>query len=144
MEIHKDDVLMWFDDYTIFISNANPNTLHFFNESSVVRTTGNIYYGSSAKGSSTFQLQKYASNVNYTINLLHSKSGLDYFNVVDGASNSMKLIQIFADVVDVNNDKIANGFQPLFIPGNVIMMDNFAFHHCNMVNNYLPQLLRQT
>jgi capsule polysaccharide export protein KpsE/RkpR len=35
----------------------------------------------------------------------------DYFNVIDGASNSMELIQFFADVVDVNNDKIANGFQ---------------------------------
>jgi capsule polysaccharide export protein KpsE/RkpR len=47
---------------------------------------------------------------NYRINLLHSRFGVDYFNVIDGASNSMELIQFFADVVDVNNDKISNGF----------------------------------
>jgi hypothetical protein len=58
----------------------------------------------------------------------------------------MELIQFVADVVGVNNDKIANGFQiqPLFVPGDTIIMDNCAFHHSNMVNNYLPQLLMQT
>jgi hypothetical protein len=128
MESQKDDVQMRFDDFTTFISNKYPNTLHFFDESSVVRTTGNRNYGSSAKGSRAFELQRYASNANYTINLLHSRFGVDYFNVIDGASNSMELIQIFADVVDVNNDKIANGFQPLFVPGDTIIMDNCAFH----------------
>jgi hypothetical protein len=46
----------------------------------------------------------------------------------------------------INNDKIANGFQiqPLFDLGDTIIMANCAFHHSNMVNNYLPQLLLQT
>ena len=113
--------------------------MHFFDESStsVVRTTGNRNYGSSAKGSRAFELQRYVSNANYTINLLHSRFGVDYFNVTDDASNSMEIIQFFADVVGVNNDKIANGFQiqPLFVPGDTIIM---------VVNNYLPQLLMQT
>jgi hypothetical protein len=50
----------------------------------------------------------------------------------------MELIQFFADVVDVNNDKIANGFQiqPLFDLGDTIIMANCAFHHSNMsINN---------
>jgi hypothetical protein len=34
----------------------------------------------------------------------------------------------YADV-DINNDKIANGFQPLFIPGDIIIMDICAFHY---------------
>ena len=112
IEIQKDDVQMRFDDFTTLISNKNPNTLHFFDESSVVRTTGNMNYGSSVKGSRAFELQRYGSNANYTINLLLSRFGVDYFNVIDGASNSMELIQFFADVVDVNNDKIAKDFNP--------------------------------
>ena len=141
MEIQKDDVQMRFDDFTTLISNKNPNTLHFFDESSVVRTTGNMNYGSSVKGSRAFELQRYGSNANYTINLLHSRFGVDFFNVIDGASNSMELIQFFADVLHVNNDKIANEFQPLLVlddtiingqlcisPGDTIIMDNCAFH----------------
>jgi hypothetical protein len=55
-----------------------PNKLHFFDESStsVVRTTGNRNYGSSAKGSRAFELQRYASNANYTINLFKNNSSL--------------------------------------------------------------------
>ena len=102
--------------------------MHFFDESSVVRTTGNRNYGSSAKGFRAFELQRYASNANYTINLLYSRFGIAYFNVIDGVSNSMELIQLFDDVVDVNNDKIANGFQPLSVPGDIIIMDNCVFH----------------
>jgi transposase len=83
MESQRDDVQMRFDDFTTFISNKDPNKFHFFDESSVVRTTGNRNYGSSAKGSRAFELQRYASNANYTINLLLSRFGVDYFNVID-------------------------------------------------------------
>jgi hypothetical protein len=83
MESQRDDVQMRFDDFTTFISNKDPNKFHFFDERSVVRTTGNRNYGSSAKGSRAFELQRYASNANYTINLLLSRFGVDYFNVID-------------------------------------------------------------
>ena len=55
----------------------------------------------------------------------------------------MELINFFSEVVDLNFDKMANGFPPIFILGDVVIMDNCAFHHSNIVNNLLPQLLRQ-
>ena len=41
---------------------------------------------------------------------------MDYFDVIDGASNSMELF-FFAEVVDINKDKIL--FQRKFVPLNL-------------------------
>ena len=143
LETQGDATQIHFDNFMEFISEKNPNSLHFFDESSVIRTSGNRNYGTSVKGTRAYEQQRYASNANYTINLLHSRFGVDYFNVLDGPSNSMELINFFSEVVDLNFDKMANGFPPIFIPGDVVIMDNCAFHHSNIVNNHLPQLLRQ-
>ncbi|CAG2230834.1 unnamed protein product [Mytilus edulis] len=119
VETQKDDIQLQFDNFVEFISQKNP-----------------------IKGSRAFELQRYASNANYTINLLHSRFGVDYFNVIDGSSNSLELINFFAEAIDINNDKLANGHQPLFVPGDTIIMDNCAFHHSRIVNTNLPHLLR--
>ena len=51
------------------ISNLRATNLHFFDESSVIKTTGNRNYGSAVLGEPAFEVQRYASNSNYTINL---------------------------------------------------------------------------
>lgn len=47
------------------VSDLNPATLHFFDESSVLKTTANRKYGSSYVGEQAFEIQKYASNATY-------------------------------------------------------------------------------
>ena len=69
------------DDFLTEIANINPTTLHFFDESSVIKTTGNRNYGSAPLGQAAFEIQRYASNANFTINLLHSFSGVDFYNI---------------------------------------------------------------
>ena len=61
-----------FDDFLTEIANINPMTLHFFDKSSVIKTTGNRNYGSGPLGQAAFEVQRYASNANFTINFLHS------------------------------------------------------------------------
>ena len=69
------------DDFLTEIANINPTTLHFFDESSVIKTTGNRNYGSGPLGQAAFEVQRYASNANFTINFLHSFSGVDFYNI---------------------------------------------------------------
>ena len=142
VETQRDDIHLQFDEFVEFISIKNLSSLHFFDESGVIKTTGNRDYGSSVKGSRAFELQRYASNANYTVNLLHSRFGVDYFNVIDGPYNSLELLNFFAEAIDINNDRLAHGQQPLFVSGDTIIMDNCAFHHSHIINTKLTYLLR--
>ena len=53
--------------------------VHFLDESSVIVKAGNRVYGNSYLGEPVIKFQRYASNANYTLNLLHLIHGVDYF-----------------------------------------------------------------
>ena len=76
--------------------------VHFFDESSVIVTAGNRGYGNSYLGEPAIKFQRYASNANYTLNLLHSIHGVNYFDVFRGPSNSMELLNFFSEALLVN------------------------------------------
>lgn len=69
------------DDCLTEIADINPTTLHFFEESSVVKTTGNRNNGSAPLGQGAFEIQRYASSANFTIILLQLFSGVDFYNI---------------------------------------------------------------
>ena len=62
---------------------------------SVIVTPQNRVYGNSYIGNPAIEIQCYTSNANYTLNLLHSVNGVDYFNVLRGASNGKELLNFF-------------------------------------------------
>lgn len=128
-----------FDTFLDNIEDVNPMKLHWFDESSVIMTTGNRRMGYSAVGEPAIELQKYASNASYTINLLQSSLGVDYFNVIEGASNGLQLLDFFIDAV---NEKDIYGYNKLS-PGDVVIMDNCGFHHGHLAETYLRDMLRQ-
>ena len=53
------------------VSDLLPTTIHghFFDESSVVKTTMKRRYGNEPLGEPAYEVQRYASNANFTINL---------------------------------------------------------------------------
>ena len=83
------------DAFLTEILNLRATNVHFFGESSVIKTTGNRKYGSAVLGEPAFEVQRYASNSNYTINLLHSINGVDFYNILDGPSCGMELLTFF-------------------------------------------------
>ena len=85
-------------NYIIQISELDPAKVHFFDEYSVKRTTGNRIYGHAPKGKPLIEVKRYASNCNYTINLLQSVFGITNFGVIDGASNGLEMLQFFRRV----------------------------------------------
>ena len=87
------------DDFLTEIADINPTTLHFFDESSVIKTTGNRKYGSAPLGEPGFEIQRYPSNANFTINLLHSFCGVDFYNTLEGPSNGLEMFNFFDKVL---------------------------------------------
>jgi len=88
-----------------------------------------------------------ASNATFTINLLYSVVGVDYFNILQGPSNGLELLNFFHDALQVER---ANGSAALE-RGDVVVMDNCGFHHSrhnepllrNMLNTCGIELIYQ-
>lgn len=115
------------------ISSLDPLTIHFFDESSVVKTTMNRLYGNSRIGKPAIEVQRYASNATFTINLLHSIQGVDYVEVIDGASNGNKMLIYFEEVLNLTR---ADG-SVVLERGDTVILDNCGFHHGNFAEPIL-------
>lgn len=129
------------EEYTDFyldqISNLNTSSLHFFDESSVTKTTMNRRYGNAPIGTPAFEIQRWASNANYTINLMHSCLGVDYVNVIEGASNGNELLFFFEEAVEITRP---NG-SVLLERNDTVIMDNCPFHHGRFTEMALRYML---
>ncbi|XP_078363710.1 uncharacterized protein LOC144647905 [Oculina patagonica] len=101
LEVEKPGAVDQQDEYLQAISRYPASKIHFFDESSVIKTTGNRRYGNARVGERAIEFQRYASNATFTINLLHSVVGVDYFNILQGPSNGLKLLNFFDDALQV-------------------------------------------
>ena len=119
------------------VSDLQPTTFHFFDESSVVKTSMNRRYGNAPLGEPAYEVQRYASNANFTINLLHSMQGIDYVNVIDGASNGFELLFFFEEVLNVTR---ADG-SVILERGDTVIMDNCGFHRGHFTEPVLREML---
>lgn len=86
-------------------------------------------------GHEAIEIQRFASDATLTLNLLHSRTGIDYFNLVEGASNSLHLLNFFSDVF---NHGLYGA--PILSPGDIVIMDNCRFHHARLIQNNLEYL----
>ena len=129
----------WTDEFLDFITQRDLATIHFFDESGITLTTGNRKYGASYRGKRAIELPRYSSNVNCTINLLHSMCEVDYFNVIPGASNTEEMFSFFIEVVDHQRSDGTD----ILIDGDVVVMDNCGFHHSNLANIFLRNILEK-
>ena len=87
-------------DYIILdqVAQRDYSKVHFFDESSVIVTAENRVYGNSYL-EPAIKFQCYASNANYTLNLLHSIHGVNYSDVLRHPSNSMELLNFFNEAL---------------------------------------------
>ena len=89
------------NEYLNDVSNVNGFDIAFFDEASVIKTTGNRSYGNSTIGERAVEVQHYASNANFTINLLSSARGISYWNILEGPSNGMELLNFFEEALNI-------------------------------------------
>lgn len=117
----------------------NPATLHFFDESSVIKMTGNRKFDCSYIRKPDFEFQRYASNATYTINLMHSMQGVDHMNVLVGPSNGNSMLLFFEEAVEIQK----RDESPVLESGDTVIMDNCGFHHGNFVEPMLTEMLAE-
>ena len=108
------------DEYLNVISTFKPHQIHFFDEASVIKTTGNRSYGNATVGEKAIEFQRYASNANFSANLLYSLFGVDYYNILDGPSNGLELLHFFEDAVEIQRPDGS----VLLERGDCVVMDN--------------------
>lgn len=125
-------------NYIMFMSEQNPSKVHFFDEASVIKTTPNRTYGHSKKGQPAVEVKRSASNCNYTINLLHSRFGVDHFNILEGPSNGMEMLNFFDECMNLVDPVNEN---PVLSNGDIVVMDNCGFHHGAFAENELRTML---
>lgn len=116
----------------ILLNKPNSNDDH---ESSVIKTTGNCSYGNATVGEKAIEFQRYASNTNFTLNLLHSVLGVDYFNIPDSSSYGFELLNFFEDPVLIQRPDRSVVLEW----GDCVIMDNCGFHH----GLFVEQVLRR-
>ena len=142
-QVPKESLSQTNTEYTDYfldqIGQRDYTKLHFFDECSVIVTSGNRVYGNSYIGEPAIEIQRYASNANYTLNLLHSVNGVDYFNVLRGPSNGMELLNFFNEALSVNR---VDG-STILENGDVVIMDNCGFHHGQFAEAVLRDILQE-
>ena len=133
-------------DYTDYfldqIGRHDYSKLQFFEECDVIVTSGNRVYGNSYIGEPATEIQRYASNANYTLNLLHSVNGVDYFDVVRGPSNVMELLNFFNEALSVNRVD-GSTLGSILENGDAVIMDNCGFHHGPFAEAVLRDILQE-
>ena len=137
VEVANQDAL--FDAYLSQTIDYDPRKLHFFDEASVIKTSGNRAYGHAPVGSRAIEFQKYASNATYTVNLSCGFYGIDYFNILEGPSNAFEMLFFFQEAIEETN-VLGN---PVYDHGDLIIMDNCGFHHHRLVSRLLRNILRR-
>ena len=124
--------------YIMQMSELDPSRVHFFDESSVKTTTGNRIYGHALKGKPAIEVKRYASNCNYTVNLLQSIFGITNYGILNGASNGLEMLAFFNESLDIVDDVYGN---PVLANGDTVVMDNCGFHHGRFAEAELRRML---
>lgn len=121
------------------VSDLNLSSVHFFDEASVTKTTMNRRYGNATIGVPAFEIQRAASNANFTINLMHSCLGVDHVGVIEGASNGNELLLFFEEAVDITR----RDGSVVLERGDTVIMDNCPFHHGRFTEIVLRDMLAE-
>ena len=102
------------------------------------KTTPNRKCGHAKKVQEAVEVQRYSSNCNYTVNLLHSRFGVDYFNILDGPSNRLEMLQFFQECLTIVDPLYGNA---VLNHGDIVVKDNCGFHHGGMAEPELRAML---
>lgn len=127
------------DAYLDQVSDLHPATIHFFDETSVIKTSGNRNFGNSYIGQPAFEFQRYASNATYTVNLLHSMQGVDHLNIIVGPSNGNEMLLFFEEALQMHK----RDGSVVLERGDTVIMDNCGFHHGHFAEPLLTDMLAE-
>ena len=124
-----------------YLCSKNPKCLKFFDEAGVkYPNVGTRLYGHSPKGERCVEVIKKCESPNATINLIVSLNGPEYYDVIDGATNTYEFLDFFGKASNAVNLKT---MRPSLEIGDVLVMDNLSIHHYEsgeVLEEYLQEM----
>ena len=121
------DNLLYTQLFIDYLSAKDVSTVKFFDESGIkLPDVGTRLYGHSPVGERCVEVVRKHQSPNTTLNMLVSVRGLEYFNLVDGASNTVDFLNFFEEAANVTNTITLH---PTLEVGDTIVMDNLVVHH---------------
>ena len=128
--------IAYYQSFIDFVSRVDPRKCKFFDESGFKVTVAHRNYGHAPKGEKCVEVGRLVGNPNVTLNLLVSIDGINYFNFIDGPSNTETYVNFFCEAANSYGE---NGL-PALEPGDLVIVDNCPIHRFNgelRVSNFL-------
>jgi len=104
------------------LNAQDPSKVKFFDEAGV----GTRLYGHAPIGEHCVEVIREYQSPNVTLNALCSLDGIEYADVVEGATDTMKFLEVFDQALEEVN--VLTG-QPVLQVGDILVMDNCSTHH---------------
>lgn len=101
---------------------------------------GTRRYGHAPVGKRCVEVVKKMESANITLNLLVSLNGVEYHNIIDGATNTATFLNFFFEASEATSPLTG---RPAIEVGDTIVLDNLAVHHYDggaILEDYLEQM----
>ena len=133
--------LLYTQIFMDYLCSKNPKCLKFFDEAGVkYPNVGMRLYGHAPKGERCVEVVKKCESPNATINLIVSLNGPEYYDVIDGATNTCEFLNFFEKASNAVN---LETMRPALEIGDILVMDNLSVHHYEggeVLEEYLQEM----
>lgn len=107
-----------------YLATKDPIRIKFCDEAGIkLPDVGKRLSGHSSAGTRCVQVMKKGESPNTTLNMLVSLDGPEYYNLIDGATNTLQCLQFFEEAGNCMN--LETG-RPCLQVGDIIVMDNLS------------------
>lgn len=124
-----------------YLCSKDAKSLKFFDEAGIkYPNVGMRLYGHAPKGERCVEVVKKCESPNATINLIVSLNGPEYYNVIDGATNTYEFLDFFGKASSAVN---LETMRPIIEIGDVLVMDNLSVHQYEsggILEEYLQEM----
>jgi transposase len=125
-----------------YLSSKDARKIKFFDEAGIKSPDAGIrLYGHAPVGERCVEVERKLENPNTTLNLLVSLNGVEYYNMLDGATDTVQFLNFFEEAANAVNFETT---RPALEVGDIVVMDNLAVHHYEggeLLEEYLADMV---
>ena len=145
-ERFTNDNMIYTQLYINYLSSKDPKRIKFFDEAGVkTPDIGTRLYGNAPSGERCVEIARKTESPNFTLNLLISLNGPEYFNILNGATDTINFLNLFWEASQSVNELSG---RPCLEVGDIVVMDNLAVHHYDgglvILEEFLDEMGKQS
>ncbi|XP_028414627.1 uncharacterized protein LOC114537732 [Dendronephthya gigantea] len=126
-ERFTDENMIYTQLFINYLSSKDPRRIKFFDEAGVkTPCIGTRLYGNAPSGERCVEIVRKTESPNFTLNLLISVNGPEYYNILDGPTDTVRFWDFFWEASQAAHEITR---RPALEVGDIVVMDNLAVHH---------------